>query len=55
MNIDSRQTPSSENRCISYWDGEALVICDPRDPRAWIRSDVTWPLAEPVPERPHVK
>ena len=55
MNTDSRQTPSSENRAISYWDGETLVICDPKDPRAWIRSNVTHPLTEPMSERPRIK
>lgn len=39
--------PSNEpdfDRFASYDDDGALVVCDRKNPRAWIRSDATTPL-----------
>jgi len=33
--------PSAFDRYADYEDGSALVICDRRNPNAWVRSDTT--------------
>lgn len=51
---DGPPTPQDESDATinSYWEGDRLVLCDGRNPRAWIKSDVTVSVGgtEPVDE-----
>lgn len=45
-----RATPEQNeidyDRFAEYEDGDATVICDRKDPRAWIKSDVVTDLEQ---------
>lgn len=36
---DAAQDATEYDQFASYEDGDAIVICDRREPQAWIRSD----------------
>lgn len=43
MNPDGPPSPEQDpaETVSSYWEAEKLVLCDRKNPRAWIKSDVT--------------
>ncbi|ELZ74842.1 hypothetical protein C455_16735 [Haloferax larsenii JCM 13917] len=47
--------PSKSGRIASYWDEGGLVICDTKEPRAWIWSDTLLTVGAPVPKYSHVR
>lgn len=39
--LEPAQRQTDFSRVTSYTDGDSIVICDRKNPTAWIRSDVT--------------
>lgn len=39
------------SKLIAYLDGEDIVLCEPNNPRAWIRSDTMMIEADAGAER----
>lgn len=46
MTDELQPTADRGDALVSYRSGTSLVICDPKDPRAWIESTVSQPVGE---------